>query len=64
MNTYTVIEESADDPESNQTWTGISAASIRANWPLFAALFPDNEVGSLSLNFTADLTRWRITTDD
>jgi len=64
MTTYTVVETSADDPESNRTWTGISAAGIRAEWPLFAALFRDDEVSSLMLDFTADLQHWRISTED
>ena len=64
MNTYTVIETCADDPESNRTWTGISAAEIRAEWPLFASLFRDDEIGSLALDFTADLNGWRISTED
>jgi hypothetical protein len=55
---FTVTEESADDPESNRTWTGISAAGIRAEWPLFSALFPDGCDNSLT--FTAELNRWHI----
>lgn len=56
---FTIVAESADDPESNRTWTGISAEGIRAEWPLFAALFPDDCDNSLT--FTAELNRWQIT---
>ncbi len=55
---FTVTEKAADDPESNRTWTGVSAAGIRAQWPLFAALFPDGCENSLT--FTAELNQWRI----
>ncbi len=55
---FTVTSESADDPESKQTLHGISAAGIRAEFPLFAELFPDGCENSLT--FVAELNRWVI----
>lgn len=55
---FTVIEESADDPESNCRRTGLTARQIRGMYPLVAALFPDGEMNSLT--FVAELNQLTI----